>query len=97
MGILFFLGLLLILNYHIPSRLKLGLEVAREKLQKKEEWEFRVKGLRWKCEEGGSKDQKARTGGGEHQSIREKQRGIVTQVPSSQCQCFLSAASLPLD
>lgn len=39
---------------------------------------------------GDSKDQKARNGGGEHQSIREKERGVITQLPSSQCQCFSS-------
>lgn len=45
----------------------------------------------------GNKDEKVGNEGGDHQSTREKERGIVAQVPSSQCQHFLPPASLLLD
>lgn len=66
--------MLLVLNNHVPTGLKFGWEVEEERLWKRKEWEFRMKYLWWKCEKGGSKDQKARTGGGEHQGEGEKKK-----------------------
>jgi len=45
----------LFLNYHIPTGLKLDLEVAEERRRKRKELEFRMKYLWWKREKGDSK------------------------------------------
>lgn len=71
----FRLLLLVVLNYHVSPGLKLGLEVAEERLWKRKKWEIRMKYLWWKHEEGGQqrpKSKKWRWRASEHQGEGER-------------------------